>query len=60
MAKPKVYKFTFYGCVHPMASISKKQLQDNVENCIWSVEDLQLVKELKVTEYKISEVKRDD
>ena len=54
MKKPKVYKFTFYGCVHPMsANKTKADLIEEVDDAIWSCQSMTILKELEVEEYKL-------
>ena len=54
MKKPKVYKFTFYGCVHPMsANRTKADLIEQVDDAIWYCQSMTILKELEVEEYKL-------
>ena len=54
MKKPKVYKFTFYGCVHPMsANRTKADLIEEIDNAIWSCDSMTIIKDLEVEEYKL-------
>jgi hypothetical protein len=54
MAKPKVYKFTFYGCVHPMSkNRTRKDIIEEVDNAIWCCDSMSIIKDLEVEEYKL-------
>ena len=53
--KPTIYKFTFYGCVHPLNKEKKTQedLQREIDDLIWCTESLQVVTPLEVTKHKL-------
>jgi len=53
--KPIIYKFTFYGCAHPMnqEEKSQKDLESELDELIWCHQSLQVVTPLKVTKHKL-------
>tara|TARA_R110002020_G_scaffold350065_3_gene563529 strand:- start:26 stop:208 length:183 start_codon:yes stop_codon:yes gene_type:complete len=53
--KPIIYKFTFYGCVHPLNNEEKtqKDLESELEDLIWCHESLQVLTPLKITKHKL-------
>tara|TARA_A100001391_G_scaffold197367_1_gene177380 strand:+ start:197 stop:397 length:201 start_codon:yes stop_codon:yes gene_type:complete len=57
--KPKIYKFTFYGAVHPMDRKNKslKDLRKEIDDMMWSVSSMQPLSELEVTKHKLKEKK---
>jgi len=58
--KPKIYKFTFYGAVHPMDRKNKslKDLRREIDEMMWSVPSMQPLSELEVTEHKLKEKRK--
>ena len=53
--EPIIYKFTFYGCVHPWCSEGEPDLEGKIEEALCYVDDLQQLTKLEVTEHTIKE-----
>ena len=53
--KPKVYKFTFYGCAHPWTEESEIDIPAQVEEALCYVDYLQQMTKLEATELTLEE-----
>ena len=54
--EPQIYKFTFYGCVHPWATDEeKKDLAGEVEEVLCHVHGLQQITKLEASDMELRE-----